>query len=194
MAESEVASLSTVSRRTLLAGSGGVVLAAQLGSVAGATSSSAAAMTSSSADFRHPGLLHDADDLQRMRDAVVNQVSPVYDGFLAMAANNRSSYEYVVRNVGQITSWGRGPANYMNEAVSDSGAAYQNALMWSATGDVRYADKARDILDAWSASLTAITGADGQLGVGLQVFKFVNAAEILRHSGYAGWAPDAIRR
>ncbi|HWD83735.1 MAG TPA: alginate lyase family protein, partial [Kribbella sp.] len=194
MAEPDVAPLSTMSRRTLLAGSGGAVLAAQLGSAAAATSGSAAASTSGSADLRHPGLLHDADDLRRMREGVANQVSPVYDGFLAMAANGRSSYDYVVRNVGQITSWGRGPANYMSEAVSDSGAAYQNALMWSATGDVRYADKARDILDAWSASLTAITGADGQLGVGLQVFKFVNAAEILRYSGYGGWAPDAIRR
>ncbi|NUR98379.1 MAG: Ig family protein [Kribbellaceae bacterium] len=129
-----------------------------------------------------------------MRECVANRVSPMYDGFLAMAANGRSSYDYVVRNVGQITSWGRGPANYMSEAVSDSGAAYQNALMWSATGDKRYADKARDILDAWAASLTAITGADGQLGVGLQVFKFVNAAEILRYSGYDGWSPDAVQR
>jgi hypothetical protein len=190
MPEPDVTSLSTVSRRTLLIASGGSVLAAELGSPATSIAAGAAAPAS----FRHPGLLHDADDLERMRQAVADRATPVYDGFLAMAANSRSSYDYVIRNVGQITSWGRGPANFMNEAVSDSGAAYQNALMWSATGDVRYADKARDILDAWSASLTAITGADGQLGVGLQVFKFVNAAEILRHSGYGGWAPEAVRR
>ncbi len=192
MPESDVTSLSTMSRRTLLVASGGSVLAAQLGS--SATSIAAPASAAAPATFRHPGLLHDAGDLERMRQGVADRVSPVYDGFLVMAANNRSSYDYVVRNVGQITSWGRGPANFMSEAVNDSGAAYQNALMWSATGDVRYADKARDILDAWSASLTAITGADGQLGVGLQVFKFVNAAEILRYSGYGGWAPEDVRR
>lgn len=192
MPEPDVTSLSTMSRRTLLVASGGSVLAAQLGSAA--TSTAAPTGSGVPATFRHPGLLHDADDLERMRRGVADRVSPVYDGFLAMAANGRSSYDYVIRNVGQVTSWGRGPANFMSEAVNDSGAAYQNALMWSATGDVRYADKARDILDAWSASLTAITGADGQLGVGLQVFKFVNAAEILRHSRYGGWAPEAVRR
>ncbi|WP_427896168.1 alginate lyase family protein [Kribbella sp. GL6] len=172
------------SRRTLLIASGGAALASQIGP--------AAATTATPLIFRHPGVLHDADDLERMRTCVSGQISPVYDGFRAMAANNRSSYDYVIRNVGQITSWGRGPSNYMAEAVSDSGAAYQNALMWAATGDTRYAAKARDILDAWADSLTAITGADGQLGVGLQAFKFVNAAEILR--GYDGWAPDAVRR
>ncbi|TDW92739.1 alginate lyase family protein [Kribbella sp. VKM Ac-2566] len=192
MPEPDVTSLSTVSRRTLLIASGGSVLAAQLGSAA--TSTAAPTGSPAPAAFRHPGLLHDVDDLQRMRQGVADRVGPVYDGFLAMAAHSRSSYDYVIRNVGQITSWGRGPANFMNEAVSDSGAAYQNALMWSATGDVRYADKARDILDAWSNSLTAITGADGQLGVGLQVFKFANAAEILRHSGYDGWSPAAVLR
>ncbi|WP_410791776.1 alginate lyase family protein [Kribbella sp. C-35] len=192
MPEPDVTSLSTMSRRTLLIASGGSVLAGQLGSAA--TSSAAPTGSAAPAAFRHPGLLHDVDDVQRMRRGVADRVSPAYDGFLAMAANNRSSYDYVVRNVGQVTSWGRGPANFMSEAVNDSGAAYQNALMWSATGDVRYADKARDILDAWSASLTAITGADGQLGVGLQVFKFANAAEILRHSGYDGWSPAAVRR
>ena len=149
MPESDVTSLSTMSRRTLLVASGGSVLAAQLGS--SATSIAAPASAAAPATFRHPGLLHDAGDLERMRQGVADRVSPVYDGFLVMAANNRSSYDYVVRNVGQITSWGRGPANFMSEAVNDSGAAYQNALMWSATGDVRYADKARDILDAWSS-------------------------------------------
>ncbi|TCC22851.1 alginate lyase family protein [Kribbella speibonae] len=204
MPEPDVTSLSTVTRRTLLIASGASVLAAEVGSpatsiaaptgIAAPTASAATTGAAVLASLRHPGLLHDADDLARMRQAVADRVSPAYDGFLAMAANNRSSYEYVIRNVGQITSWGRGPSNFMSEAVNDSGAAYQNAVMWAATGDVRYADKARDILDAWSASLTAITGADGQLGVGLQVFKFANAAEILRHSGYDGWPAAAVRR
>ncbi|MFD7503922.1 alginate lyase family protein [Streptomyces sp. NPDC059850] len=144
--------------------------------------------------FTHPGLLHGAADLARMRAAVAAGESPVHDGFSALAASPRSSSAYTVRNTGQITSWGRGPARFMNEAVADSAAAYQNALMWCVTGDRAHADKARAILDAWSASLTAITGADGPLGAGLQAFLFVNAAELLRHSGYDGWDPAAIAR
>ncbi|QUW78829.1 alginate lyase family protein [Streptomyces mirabilis] len=137
--------------------------------------------------FTHPGLLHSADDLTRMKAAIAAKESPIYDGYLALAAHARSSSSYTVQNTGQITSWGRGPSNFMSQAVVDSAAAYQNALVWSVTGDRAHADKARDILGAWSGSLTAITGADGPLGAGLQAFKFVNAAELLRHTGYDGW-------
>ncbi|WP_427918760.1 alginate lyase family protein [Streptomyces sp. cg40] len=144
--------------------------------------------------FAHPGLLHSADDLARMRAAVTSKQSPIYDGYLALAAHARSQSTYAIQNTGQITTWGRGPANYQNQAVADSAAAYQNALIWAVTGDTAHADKARDILNAWSASLTAITGADGPLGAGLQAFKFVNAAELLRHTGYDGWSEADIAR
>ncbi len=179
-----------VSRRTLLIATGSAVAASQFAGAAAGIST----LAGPGQGFAHPGLLHTATDLARMRTAVAARQSPIHDGFLALAAHARSSYDYPIRNLGQITSWGRGPANFMNEAVSDSGAAYQNALMWSVTGEVRYADKARDILNVWSASLEAITGADGQLGSGLQGFKFVNAAELLRHSGYTGWAPADVAR
>ncbi|MCX5062231.1 MULTISPECIES: alginate lyase family protein [unclassified Streptomyces] len=144
--------------------------------------------------FAHPGLLHTAADLARMKAAVAAKQSPVHDGYLAFAAHARSLASYAVQNTGQITSWGRGPSNFQNQAVADSAAAYQNALMWAVTGDRAHADKARDILNAWSTSLTAITGADGPLGAGLQAFKFVNAAELLRHSDYDGWTDSDIAR
>ncbi|MBT2512329.1 alginate lyase family protein [Arthrobacter sp. ISL-30] len=140
--------------------------------------------------FAHPGILHRAEDLERMRRAVAGKEQPIYDGYLAMAANARSSYSYKVQNTGQVTSWGRGPSNFPGQAAGDAAAAYQNALMWAVTGDKRHADKSRDILNAWTRSLTAITGADGQLGSGLQGFKFANAAELLRHSGYDGWPEE----
>ncbi|WP_062642651.1 alginate lyase family protein [Streptomyces maremycinicus] len=144
--------------------------------------------------FTHPGLLHTADDLARMKAAVAAKESPVHDGYLAFAAHARSQPTYPIQNTGQITSWGRGPANFQNQAVADSAAAYQNALMWAVTGNRANADRARDILNAWSASLTMITGADGPLGAGLQAFKFANAAELLRHTGYDGWADADIAR
>ncbi|MFE5814587.1 alginate lyase family protein [Streptomyces sp. NPDC056479] len=158
------------------------------------TARAAAQGTTDSSPFTHPGLLHTADDLARMKAAVAAQESPVHDGYLAFAAHARSKATYAVKNTGQITSWGRGPSNFQNQAVADSAAAYQNALMWCVTGERAHADKARDILNAWSASLTMVTGADGPLGAGLQVFKFVNAAELLRHGGYDGWADADIAR
>ncbi|MER7179653.1 alginate lyase family protein [Streptomyces hyaluromycini] len=180
------------SRRGFLGGTAALLLAT--GASGLLVPGRAAAQDQDAVAFAHPGLLHSADDLARMKAAVAARQSPVYDGYLALAAHARSSASYAVQNTGQITTWGRGPANYQNQAVADSAAAYQNALVWSVTGDTAHADKARDILDAWSASLTAVTGADGPLGAGLQAFKFVNAAELLRHTGYDGWSEAGIAR
>lgn len=183
-----------LSRRSFL-GAAGLVVAAG-GGLLSASAAAAWAQDDKTAlrAFTHPGLLHSAADLARMKAAVAAQESPIYNGFLTFAGHARSKATYTIQNTGQITSWGRGPTNFQNQAVADSAAAYQNALMWCVTGNRANADKARDILNAWSASLAAITGADGPLGAGLQVFKFVNAAELLRHSGYDGWAESDIAR
>lgn len=192
VAEPQATTSGPFSRRGFLGGAAALLLAS--GASGLLVPGTARAAENRTAAFTHPGLLHTADDLTRMKTAVAAKQSPVYDGYLALAAHARSSSSYAVQNIGQITTWGRGPANYQNQAVADSAAAYQNALIWSVTGDTAHADKARDILNAWSTSLTAITGADGPLGAGLQAFKFVNAAELLRHTGYDGWATADIAR
>ncbi|WP_329294662.1 alginate lyase family protein [Streptomyces pseudovenezuelae] len=182
------------SRRGFLGGTAALLLVTGADGLLAPATARAAERTDGSRTFTHPGLLHTADDLARMKAAVAAKQSPVHDGYLAFAAHPRSQATYTVQNTGQITSWGRGPTNFQNQAVADSAAAYQNALMWAVTGDRANADKARDLLNAWSASLTTITGADGPLGAGLQAFKFVNAAELLRHTGYDGWTDADIAR
>ncbi|NEA97941.1 alginate lyase family protein [Streptomyces sp. SID13726] len=180
-------------RRGFLGGTAALLLVAGASGLL-APGPARAADRESTRAFTHPGLLHSAADLARMKAAVAAKQSPVYDGYLAFAAHARSKSTYAIQNTGQITSWGRGPTNFMNQAVADSAAAYQNALMWAVTGERANADKARDLLNAWSASLTTVTGADGPLGAGLQAFKFVNAAELLRHTGYDGWTAADIAR
>ncbi|MFJ8106325.1 alginate lyase family protein [Streptomyces sp. NPDC096132] len=188
--------MTPISRRGLLKSSTALLLAAGTNTLFVPAARAAADGTGDSPafTFTHPGLLHSAADLARMKAAVDGRQSPVHDGFLALTAHSRSQTAYTIQNTGQITSWGRGPSNFMNQAVADSAAAYQSALIWAVTGDRAHADKARDILDAWSASLTIVTGADGPLGAGLQAFKFANAAELLRHTGYDGWADSGIAR
>ncbi|MFD9318275.1 alginate lyase family protein [Streptomyces sp. NPDC060053] len=189
--------MSDISRRGLLKSSTALLLAAGTSTPFAPAARAATAGTAgdgSASAFTHPGLLHSAADLARMKSAVDGRQSPVYDGYLALAAHSRSQTAYLIQNTGQITSWGRGPTHFMNQAVADSAAAYQNALLWAVTGVRAHADKARDILNAWTASLTKITGADGPLGAGLQAFKFANAAELLRHTGYDGWTDSDISR
>lgn len=190
---SPVSSVLPLSRRSFL-GAASLVAAAGGGLLSAAATPAWAQAAEAAFTFAHPGLLHSRADLARMKSAVAEGREPVAAGFAALAADFRSQHGYAVRNTGQIITWGRGPTDNTSQAATDAAAAYQNALMWAITGDVRHADKARDILDAWAASLAGITGADGQLGAGIQGFKFVNAAEILRHSGYDGWSEEAIRR
>lgn len=183
-------------RRTFLGASFAAVSAFGLSATTVSAASAAvlvgaeAPASEASADFTHPGILHRAEDLDRMRQAVAAKQSPIYDGYLAMASNGRSSLSYAQQNTGQVTSYGRGPNVFAGQGVSDSTASYQLALMWVVTGDMRYADKSRDIMNTWASSLSSITGADGQLGTGLLGFKFANAAEILLHSGYNGWPAE----
>lgn len=182
---SEAKQFLPLSRRSFLATTGLTAAAASLPALP-ATAVSVPAESS----FVHPGILHRTEDLERMRQGIEAKEDPILRGFTAMAADARSSSSYTVQNTGQITTWGRGPSIFAGQAVSDAAAAYQNALMWALTGKRQHADKARDILNIWARSLQSVAGADGQLGSGLQGFKFANAAELLRHTGYNGWAEE----
>ena len=98
-----------LSRRSFL-GAAGLVVAAGGGLLsASATAAWAQDDKTRLRAFTHPGLLHSADDLARMKAAVAAKESPVYDGYLALAAHARSKATYAIQNTGQITSWGRGP-------------------------------------------------------------------------------------
>jgi len=65
--------------------------------------------------------------------------------------------------------------------------------MWCLTGDRAFAETARIIVNAWSARLQRVTGADAVLMAGLGPFKLVNAAELLRHTDTAWPAADIAR-
>lgn len=133
------------------------------------------------APFVHPGILHTAADLDRMRAAVRAQRQPIAAGFERLRQHPLSSAAYVPHSF--ASEIGRNPNINFGEFDSDSDAAYQCALMAAITGESRYAAVARAIIAGWSASLERVSGADAVLMAGLGPFKFVNAAEILRHSG-----------
>jgi hypothetical protein len=132
--------------------------------------------TSADKAFIHPGLLHSRADLDRMKVAVAQKRTPIFEGFKVLSASPRSQASY--RRLGPFPEIGRSPTIRMSEAKSDAEAAYQNALMWTITGEQAHADKAIEIINSWAGSLEKVTGIDGVLAAGLQGFKFVNAAEL----------------
>jgi hypothetical protein len=94
---------------------------------------------------------------------------------------------------GPLDTVGRNPTIGQNVYDNDANAAHQNAIMWYITGEKAYAEKAIEILNAWSSALKAITGRDAVLMAGLGPFKMVLAAEIIRYTN-AGWKEEDIRR
>jgi hypothetical protein len=141
--------------------------------------------------FVHPGILHTRADLQRMKENVALALEPWVSGYEPLAADAHSSAAWGLQ--GPFASVSRGPDQdlHRKELEEDSNAAYQNALMWSITGDADHAAKSVEILNAWSATLTEIVGTDAQIAAAYPANKLVNAAEILRYT-YGEWGSSDV--
>lgn len=141
--------------------------------------------------FAHPGLLHSQADFDRMKTKVDNQVDPWISGYNKMISNSHASATYVMK--GPVVTLIRGGgsreeplADNYSTAMEDAHAAYLTAIRWKITGDVAYANKSIQILNAWAATCTSISGDSNKaLGAGIYGYQFANAAEIMRD--YSGW-------
>ncbi len=145
------------------------------------------------APFVHPGLLHTSADLLRIRQLLTAGQEPWKSGFETLRQDRCSRADWKLN--GPLETVTRGPLASAGNAqmVQDGNAAYQNALMWCLTGGEAHAKKAVEILNAWSATLRKMDGRDVQLSAGLNGFKFVNAAELMRHT-YPAWTPADVAR
>jgi hypothetical protein len=143
--------------------------------------------------FVHPGLLHTRADLDRIRQEVAAGEEPWKSGFEPLRRDFPSRADYPLRGPCAIVTRERGNVDTNSRLVYDSNAAYQSALMWCITRDAAHAGKAVEILNAWSGTLQRIQGHDVQLAAGLDGFKLVNAAELMRYT-YDGWQPQDVAR
>ncbi|MDX3228014.1 alginate lyase family protein [Streptomyces sp. ME19-01-6] len=171
-----------LSRRGVLKAAGGLALA-------GAAGGLTAAVTAGSADaapatFTHPGMLHAYGELNRAKVRVAAGDDPWLAGWNRLIANSHAQSGWKANPQATIIRGGTGE-NY-GILYNDIHAAYQNALRWNIAGTTAHGDTARDILNAWSAKLTTLTGnADRFLAAGLYGYQFANAAELMR--GYSGF-------
>ncbi|KPH97833.1 Alginate lyase [Actinobacteria bacterium OK006] len=134
--------------------------------------------------FVHPGLLHTQADFDRMAEKVKAGAQPWKAGYDRLMANRHSQNTWSPRATPTVIRGGAGQ-NYPT-LYNDIHAAYQNALRWKVTGETAHGDAARNILNAWSSTLTSLNGnADRFLAAGIYGYQFANAAEIMR--GYDGF-------
>jgi hypothetical protein len=136
------------------------------------------------ATFTHPGMLHNAGDINRAKVRVAAGTDPWLSGWNKLTANSHSQSTWTNRATATIIRGGTGQ-NY-SLLYSDIAAAYQNALRWKVGGTEANAVCAANILNAWSTTLTTVTGdADRFLAAGLYGWQFANACELMRdYSGF----------
>ena len=142
--------------------------------------------------FKHPGMAQSAEDLEYMREMVQKEEEPWKTAYKNL--KEQTSLDFVVNPMAYISVGAYGANSIGGREYSQGGSnAYNHALMWYITKDQRYADKAIEILDAWALTLRGFDGNNAKLNVALTGNSYMNAAEIIRHTG-AGWNEKGIEQ
>lgn len=143
----------------------------------------------SEAGIVHPGYFINREDLNTMRDMVWQGMLPWKESFENFRKSAYSNLSYI--NSGPFTALTSDRETYA--LVRDGTAAFNLSLMWYITGDDKYADKAKAILNAWSSTLAEDAKKD-VIRNGQAIPQLVMAAEILRYTPSSGWGSESELR
>ena len=117
------------------------------------------------------------------------------DGAAATRRCRRTPKPRAVVECGSYSNPNYGCTDEREDAI----AAYTDALAWYITSDGRYAQKAIQLMDAWSATITDHTNSNAPLQTGWAGSSWPRAAEIIKYT-YGSWpnsgrfAHDAAQR
>nr|BFE48310.1 alginate lyase family protein [Saccharothrix mutabilis subsp. capreolus] len=164
--------------------SAAVVLAAGL--VAGSPA------TAAPATFTHPGVLVGKGQLDFVRAKVNAGAQPwkaAYDQMMAhpFASLSRTPKPRAIVECGSYSNPNYGCTDEREDAL----AAYTLSLAWYINRDNRYATKAIEIMDAWSAVIQDHTNSNAPLQTAWAGSSWPRAAEIIKHV-HGNW-PNAGR-
>lgn len=140
------------------------------------------------AQFEHPGMLHSKADLDNLKSRIESSREPWKSAWQQLQNSPQGDLSTVRPHA--ISHVSRGPygvpGNGDIDLYNDGCAVYTMALQWYVTGNRKYAQKAIEILNAWSHRLDSVTHGDKELVIGVAGIKYLNAAEIIKHT-YKGW-------
>ncbi|GDY55159.1 hypothetical protein SVIO_057820 [Streptomyces violaceusniger] len=136
-------------------------------STASEAATEAAPKVTSKAAFTHPGVLVSRAQLDFVRSKVNAGAQPwkgAYDAMLASpyASLSRTPKPRAVVECGPYSDPNIGCTDERQDAL----AAYSLSLAWYITRDSRYAEKAIQIMDAWSATIKDHTNSNAPLQTG----------------------------
>jgi hypothetical protein len=142
--------------------------------------------------FIHPGMLQIRSDLEQMKQKIAADEQPWKDAFERLSKSASLDFQpepftHVIRG-----PYGR-PSIGGSELSSSADAAYEHSLMWYITGNKSYAQKAIEIINAWSPLLWDFDDNDAKVLAGWTGHVFCNAAEILRYTE-SGWEEKDVEQ
>ncbi|GGZ36931.1 hypothetical protein GCM10010365_67200 [Streptomyces poonensis] len=145
------------------------------------------------AAFVHPGVTVSQGQLDFVRNKVNAGAQPWKGAFDKMMASryadlNRTPEPRATVECGSYSN----PNNGCTDEREDAIAAYTDALAWYITRDERYAKKAIELMDAWSATIKDHTNSNAPLQTGWAGSSWPRAAEIIKYT-YTGDWPDSGR-
>ncbi|KUM77085.1 alginate lyase family protein [Streptomyces curacoi] len=145
------------------------------------------------AAFAHPGVTVSKSQLDFVRTKVNSGAQPWKGAFDQMMAStyadlNRTPKPRAIVECGSYSNPNHGCTDERQDAI----AAYTDALAWYITRDERYARKAIELMDAWSAVIKDHTNSNAPLQTGWAGSSWPRAAEIIKHTYTGGW-PNAGR-
>lgn len=152
----------------------------------------APAAHSAPSTFVHPGVTVSRAQLDFARTEVLAGAQPwksAYDQMMASkyADLNRTPKPRATVECGSYSNPNYGCTDEREDAI----AAYTDALAWYITKDARYAQKAIQLMDAWSATITGHTNSNAPLQTGWAGSSWPKAAEIIRYTYTGTWANEA---
>ena len=138
--------------------------------------------------FIHPGIAHTKEGIEFVKSKIQAVERPWTDAWKDLQTFRRASLDHQPKPYDHVE---RGPYNNPNIGSSDfsgdANASYMHALQWALSDNVAHAEKAAQIIDAWSEKLESISNHDARLLVGMEGYEFCNAAELLKHT-WDGWS------
>ncbi|MFF1452808.1 alginate lyase family protein [Streptomyces sp. NPDC058274] len=144
------------------------------------------------ATFAHPGVTVSKSQLDFTRTKVLAGTQPwkgAYDQMLASkyASLTRTPAPRATVECGSYSNPNYGCTDEREDAI----AAYTDALAWYITRDDRYAKKAIELMDAWSATIKDHTNSNAPLQTGWAGSSWPKAAEIIKYTYTGTWTNSA---
>ncbi|GAA1558112.1 alginate lyase family protein [Kribbella lupini] len=143
------------------------------------------------AAFTHPGVGVSRPQLDFVRAKVQAGAQPWTNAFnqaknSAYGSLSRTAKPRAVVECGSYSNPNYGCTDEREDAI----AAYTDALIWYITRDDRYAQKAIQLMDAWSATIRDHTNSNAPLQTAWAASSWPKAAEIIKHV-YGNWPNQA---